>query len=1173
MIKTIIAALLAIFLTLCIGGAVADNAEENSWIINYIEQQISTPQRQIHFQGVHGALSAKASIDRITISDQAGLWLEINQAQIDWQRSALLQGYLVINKLSAQKVRLLRQPQKSQEHADYGFSLSDLPVNIDIGQVSFADIEFAKPAFGTQARLMLEGSAKFIGHDLASHLNIVRLDAPGRLELEASYSTLNKKLSLKLDAFESADGIIANLLQIEGRPKLELKLEGGGTTDDMELNLRTKAGDKQVLGGSLKIHPANDAKGKHIQLDLNGPVRMIMPPIYQPLFDDHSALWLDADIRPDHSIIVHEAKIEGSILSLDAYGSLLPDGFLRRAFILARLKPSRAHEPIKLPFNDGHMTASEALLRLDYGAENSEAWQGELNIQDFKTSRQAAPFSAHIALHGIAQRLEQPETRYVTLEADGLLQHDAIKIKLNASAQLRGHTPILVKNLSLTTRNSVIQTSGTIANHKFTGYSHFNISDLRSLAAFFGRTASGMLNIAGKSYIDFSRLSPAHLQASQEVSGCMAKISAGFIPTLLRPLFGPGTAINGMLLYQNRGIGFKDFSAHSSLFDLEAAGMLNRNEADMSAQLTLKNLHAINERLGGSAAIKISAQGKNSILSLGAQIMPQNLYINGQVIEEAQARAMVIIAGANRLVPRYHLFGTLQGRQGGKVFSGKIDYDDHKQGAAGLQHLDLNLLQPFVSYKLPHMQISASAKLAGQRVNFVLDSETPSIPLHANGSYNLRYKQLDSQIIGQVNLNLFNHFFTNQGFNLDGQLMLNAHILGDSQHLNAIGSLAVTEGNFYDVKHNVHLQHINISGQLQGNRLTIERAYAHAMEGGEVQLGGAIEYRNPLALSANLQANLLHVHYSKGGFFSTTMSGRLYLSGDLLTHPHISGDVLLEQSELLIARNLSAKQPLRVRHIAPTRCVLRTLGRANLLRRRSVKAKRQFAADLDINISAPQKLFIRGMGLNVEMGGAINLRSHGPIMHPIGSFKMIRGEINLLGQRLNLNSGTAILNGNLQPLLNFAASTNVDKIAINVSLTGSSNDMKIVLTSTPDLPQDEILAHLLFRHNLKQLSPLQLTQIISTLAQFSGENSVDILGNIRQASGLADLDINSDENGDIGLSAGRYITKNTYVNITATQTGKTKATLNWDFNEHIKTKAQLSSDNNNSAGIFFEKDY
>lgn len=1156
---------------LTISFAAADNAEENSWILNYLEQQISTPQRQIHFQGVHGALSAKANIDRITISDQNGVWLDISQAQIDWQRTALLQGYLVINKLTAQKVTLLRQPQHSTQRPDYGFSISDLPVNIDINQVNFNNIEFAQQAFGVPAKLSVKGSAKFIDHNLATKLKVERTDAPGRLELNASYSTLGKQLQIKLDAFEASNGIIANLLQIEGRPKLALKLEGGGTLADMQLNLSTKAGDKEVLDGHLNIKPSA-GEGKHIQLELSGPVRIIMPPIYQPLFDNNSALWLDADIRPDHSLIVHEAKIEGSIFSLDAYGGLTPDGFLRRAFILARLKSNRAHEPIKLPFNDGHMTASQAILRLDYGGANTDHWAGELNIQDFKTSSIAPPFTAHLQLGGLAQRLEDPETRYVTLQATGHLQHDKTRIVVDANAQLFGPAPLLIKKLAFTAPNTKIQTSGTIQNHNFDGYSKIDITDLHNLGAFFGKAWSGIINIQGKNHIDFSSLKPSKLLVSFELAGYVKNLAFAKLPARFSPLLLPKTNLKGTLLYQAAGLGFKAFTADSSQLNLQADGVINKKFADLSANLTLKQLATLDENLAGSAKIKLNAQGHNNILSLGAQFIPQNLKLNGQKLENTQGQFIITIAGANRLVPHYSMLGNIQGTQAGKKFSGQLNYSDEKHSNITLEHLDLNLLQPFIATKLPDIRISAKAKIQGQNLNFTLNSETPAIPFHANGIYNMRDKKLDTNVDGKANLNLFNQFFTNQSFNIDGQLMLKANIKLDAKAYSASGQLQLTEGNFYDVKHNVHLQHININGQLQGNQLILTSATAQAMEGGDIQASGSIKYKPPLALLGDLQITLGHVHYSKDGVFSTIMSGQLGIQGDLLSHPIITGDVLLEESELLVTKNLANRQPLPVRHLHPPICVIRTLKRANLLKQNN-SAKRKFISDLNINIIAPQKLFLHGMGLNVELGGQINLRNMGPVMQPVGSFKMIRGEINLLGQRLNLNAGTATLTGNLQPLLNFTASTNVDKIAINISLSGTSNDMKILLTSSPDLPQGEILAHLLFNHDLKHLSPLQLTQIISTLAQFSGDNNIDVLGNLRQASGLANLDINSDENGDIGLSAGRYLTRSTYVNLTATQKGHTKATVNWDISQHIKTKAQISSDNNNSAGIFFERDY
>ena len=66
--------------------------EERSYFIRYVEEQLSTPNRQIRLNNIQGVLSSNATIGEISIADREGVWLRITNAQIVWTRSSLLLG-------------------------------------------------------------------------------------------------------------------------------------------------------------------------------------------------------------------------------------------------------------------------------------------------------------------------------------------------------------------------------------------------------------------------------------------------------------------------------------------------------------------------------------------------------------------------------------------------------------------------------------------------------------------------------------------------------------------------------------------------------------------------------------------------------------------------------------------------------------------------------------------------------------------------------------------------------------------------------------------------------------------------------------------------------------------------------------------------------------------------
>ena len=84
---------------------------EKSAFLSYVENQLSTPSRQIRFTGLNGALSSSVSVDRITIADEDGVWLTVTDANLVWTRSALLRGRLEIDELSAASIDFPRPPK------------------------------------------------------------------------------------------------------------------------------------------------------------------------------------------------------------------------------------------------------------------------------------------------------------------------------------------------------------------------------------------------------------------------------------------------------------------------------------------------------------------------------------------------------------------------------------------------------------------------------------------------------------------------------------------------------------------------------------------------------------------------------------------------------------------------------------------------------------------------------------------------------------------------------------------------------------------------------------------------------------------------------------------------------------------------------------------------------
>jgi len=140
--------------------------------------------------------------------------------------------------------------------------------------------------------------------------------------------------------------------------------------------------------------------------------------------------------------------------------------------------------------------------------------------------------------------------------------------------------------------------------------------------------------------------------------------------------------------------------------------------------------------------------------------------------------------------------------------------------------------------------------------------------------------------------------------------------------------------------------------------------------------------------------------------------------------------------------------------------------------------------------------------------------------------------------------------------------------ATTLTVSGSAKDPKITLSSVPDMPQDEILAQLLFNTSTSKLSPLQLAEIAAALAQLSGAtSSFDPLGSIRSTLGLDRLSVGSNSSGNPTLEAGSYLARGVYVGAKQSASGGgSQATVQIDLAKGLKLETTAGSGSSSATG-------
>ncbi len=313
--------------------------------------------------------------------------------------------------------------------------------------------------------------------------------------------------------------------------------------------------------------------------------------------------------------------------------------------------------------------------------------------------------------------------------------------------------------------------------------------------------------------------------------------------------------------------------------------------------------------------------------------------------------------------------------------------------------------------------------------------------------------------------------------------------------------------------------------------------------------------------------------YIDGRLVTSSLGGNLKITGSLIGSPLVSGTVDLGKTVITVPDRLPPSlAALDVQHKnAPAAVVAQDQAL-----RPDTGGNSAGGLNLDVKVNAPEKIFVQGRGLDAELGGDLKLT--GPVGAPkaIGQFTLRRGRMGLLGRRLDFSSGTISFAGSLVPYLDFAANSSVSDATVTVKVTGRADDPAFSFTSSPAMPEDEVLARLVFGKAMSGLSPLQIAQLASAAASLAGVGgSTSLLDKLSAATGVDDIDVKTDDKtGQTSVAVGKYVNDKTYVTIEkGAGSGTGKATIDLDVGGGLKLRGQATDTGDTKGGIFYEKEY
>jgi translocation and assembly module TamB len=1018
------------------------------------------------------------------------------------------------------------------------------------------------------------------------HLEIAGLAVPGGVQLAA--------LSADLDADLGSAGLHALLsgLRIPGQlPRLlendSIRIEASMRLDDptrpVELtashrlfSLRAHALTVDKPGANVELrlpdlmpfgaYLAQDIRGSAIvnaQLDgypaaphvKLGAIASLAPgeQIWSSAVGDRARLQLSGTLK-GHSFAVEDLKFLGSAVSLSANGAISDQGIKSRwSFEFSDLG---AVSPILA----GTLTASGSLDGPIMALNAEASMRAAVSVR----GSPEGSLSAAVKLSGL------PSSPRGTLTAQGTFDEAPLQVDI---ALERGpahslHAVVHQANWKSAHANGDITLA--LDGGQALGRFDLTVGQLKDLQNLLGVDIAGSLTANLALHPDHERTRLQLQVDAKEIvlsrlTGSVEASADGFTDSL---------GINARVQLPDLG---------GAAATLAAKGNLNLEAREVSIASLRLHYRGQDARLLAPARVQFASGISVDVFKLGAQ--GAEFVIQGQIAPELALRASLKGVGpalVNAFVPDFLASGSIEAHAD---LRGSADSPTGEVAvtAEGIRRAD----DAALGLPMANMQLTAQLRGHTADIDARLSAGSASqlsavgqVPIALDGT-------IDVKINGKYDIGMVNPFLEARGLHATGELDIDAAVAGSVAEPQISGSLNLTNGSLRDYARGISVS--NIAAKIVGERgmLQIESFTASAAPG-TLSMTGTVGVLQP-HIPVDLKIAARNAQPIASKLVTSNLNADLSVSGTARERLDVAGTVHLNRTLVGIPNSLP-----------PNVAVLD-------VRRRGQKAapvpEKPLVIGLDVSVQAPQEILVQGRGLDAEMGGELHLGGTTATPLVSGGFDLHRGSFSLGSSRLNFTAGRVAFNGaglknKIDPTLDFTAQATVaDNTTATMHITGLADAPEFEFTSSPTMPQDEIMAYLLFGVPVQSLTPIQMAQIGYALASLSGvggDGSLNPLVKLQRSLGLDRLTIGpgtttttaagTDSTG-ASIEAGRYISKRVYIEAKQTTAGTAQVGAVVDLTKHLKLQTRLGNgaatvqgttpenDPGSSIGLLYQFEY
>ncbi len=417
--------------------------------------------------------------------------------------------------------------------------------------------------------------------------------------------------------------------------------------------------------------------------------------------------------------------------------------------------------------------------------------------------------------------------------------------------------------------------------------------------------------------------------------------------------------------------------------------------------------------------------------------------------------------------------------------------------------------------------------------------------------------QLDGSFSGILDLKTLSAFLPVQ-HKMNGDLNAKGDIDGDIETPDISGNITLAKGAYTYEPYDLRIRDIALDARFNGSDIRIQNLSGSDNQDGRLLVSGRVDIVQKQNTALDVAITDFHAFKSErlNGTFSSDLDFNGRENGYLL-----AGTVNLHQFDIMIPERFQTNIP-----------------ELNIVEIDKDAPEMMTQILLDVDVRADNQIFVRGWGLDAEFGG--NIKVDGTLDDPQldGVFKSKRGRYEEFGRRFKLEKANLRFLGRAppSPYLEIKATTDADDIKASVLLEGTIENPDLKLTSNPSLPEDEIMAQILFGENVSDISPFQALQLKRTLDRFSGRGGggFDPIAQLRNATGFDDIRVDAGGEDGPSVGVGKYIADNVYLELEK-GAGKESgaAQIEIEVTPNVTVESEIGENAQAGGGVFWRWDY